>query len=627
MIAEWIARAAARRGGAPYLEDAAGTGTLTYAGLQRSTRAWADCLDRAGVPPGAQVAVRLPDPLSYATALVSILGAGRVVIPLDPGAPAAELSRVLAAARPEAAVSDSGGGLPPGLAVLRPPDRSFGPNGPGPSPAAERAVIPGGTSRACGIFLCTSGTTGAPKGILLRENQLCHVAAGVADHHRLCPADRGYCCLPLFHVNAEVVGLLATLAAGACLVLDRKFSRRGFWELIEQRRITWVNAVPAIIAVLAMAPPAAPAAGRVRFVRSASAPLPPSVLRRFEEAYGIPVIETYGMTEAASMIAANPLDGPRKAGSVGRPAGTQVRIARLAAGRYVPAPALEVGRVQIRGRGVITEYAQNGPPGAIDPDGWLDTGDLGHLDQDGYLFLAGRSDDVINRGGEKIYPREIEDVLLAQPGVRSAAVVSAHDDVLGERPVAYVVPAGPWPGELADALRAACEAALPRPKRPTAFCLVPELPLGPTGKVARRRLQELGRPELGLQELGLQELGLQELPAAHHALPSAALGGGGHRLSGGFLNPAGAPVCRCRPARARVRRCRPARAPVCRCRPARARVRRYRPARARVRRCRPARAPVCRCRPARSHPWTRDCSPSRPPSEMVTSSLNLFRGA
>ncbi len=253
--------------------------------------------------------------------------------------------------------------------------------------------------------------------------------------------------------------------------------------------------------MLALDPPAVPPAGRVRFVRSASAPLPPSVLRRFEQASGIPVIETYGMTEAASMITANPLDGPRKAGSAGLPAGTQVRIAGPAAGRYVPCPALAVGRVQIRGRGVISEYADNGPAGAIDPEGWLDTGDLGHLDQDGYLFLAGRSDDVINRGGEKIYPREIEDVLLAQPGVRSAAVVAAPDEVLGERPVAYVVPAGPWPGELADAqledaqledvLRTACAAALPRPKRPSAFCLVRELPLGPTGKVARHRLQEL----------------------------------------------------------------------------------------------------------------------------------------
>jgi acyl-CoA synthetase (AMP-forming)/AMP-acid ligase II len=150
-----------------------------------------------------------------------------------------------------------------------------------------------------------------------------------------------------------------------------------------------------------------------------------------------------------------------------------------------------VGRVQIRGRGVIREYAQGGPAGAIDPEGWLDTGDLGHLDQDGYLFLAGRSDDVINRGGEKIYPREIEDFLVAQPGVWSAAVVAAQDEVLGERPVAYVVPTGPWRRRaMEETLREACEAALPRPKRPSAFYLVQELPLGPTGKVARHRLRD-----------------------------------------------------------------------------------------------------------------------------------------
>jgi acyl-CoA synthetase (AMP-forming)/AMP-acid ligase II len=172
-----------------------------------------------------------------------------------------------------------------------------------------------------------------------------------------------------------------------------------------------------------------------------------------------------------------------------------------------PCPPGEIGRVQIRGPGVITEYAAGGPVGAIDADGWLETGDLGHLDQDGYLFLAGRSDDVINRGGEKIYPREIEEFLLTQPGVRSAAVVAASDEVLGQRPVAYVIPAtnpaspdlaGPHLAEpdlagldLAAALRAACEAELPRPKVPTEFCLVPELPLGATGKVSRRRLREL----------------------------------------------------------------------------------------------------------------------------------------
>jgi acyl-CoA synthetase (AMP-forming)/AMP-acid ligase II len=141
---------------------------------------------------------------------------------------------------------------------------------------------------------------------------------------------------------------------------------------------------------------------------------------------------------------------------------------------------------------VIKEYAANGRAGAFDADGWLDTGDLGHLDSDGYLFLAGRSDDVINRGGEKIYPREIEDFLLAQPGVRSVALIGVPDEVLGERPVAYVVPAGAPDGlELTDALREACEAELPKPKRPAEFCLMDELPLGPTGKIARRRLREL----------------------------------------------------------------------------------------------------------------------------------------
>ena len=307
----------------------------------------------------------------------------------------------------------------------------------------------------------------------------------MASHHRLSPADRGYCCLPLFHINAEVVGLLATLAARACLVVDRKFSRRGFWPLIEEKRITWINAVPAIITVLAMDPVERPA-GRVRFIRSASAPLAPSVLERFEQAFGIPVVETYGMTEAASMITANPLDGPRKPGSVGLPAGAEVRV--------VPVPGATdgVGRVQIRGRGVITQYAAGGRAGAIDPDGWLDTGDLGRLDSDGYLFLAGRSDDVINRGGEKIYPRDIEDFLLAQDGVSSAAVVAAHDEVLGERPVAYIVPAGSWSADkLEYALLEACGEGLPRAKRPAAFFVVEEMPLGRTGKISRRRLREL----------------------------------------------------------------------------------------------------------------------------------------
>ena len=209
------------------------------------------------------------------------------------------------------------------------------------------------------------------------------------------------------------------------------------------------------------------------------------------------------MTEAASMITANPLDGPRKAGSAGLPAGTEVRVVSRDGDLLRPCPPGTIGRVQIRGPGVITEYAAGGPAGAIDADGWLETGDLGHLDQDGYLFLAGRSDDVINRGGEKIYPREIEEFLLTQPGVRSAVVVAASDEVLGQRPVAYVVPAVPadrtpgrpaadlagriWRTRCARHARRRCRGPSGRPSS----AWYRSCPWARPGKVSRRRLREL----------------------------------------------------------------------------------------------------------------------------------------
>jgi oxalate---CoA ligase len=487
VIRAWIEQAAARHGADVYLADARGTATLTYAGLLDVVRETERRLDDAGLPPGARINVRLTNPLDYATALVALIAAGRVAVPLDPGAPDTEIARVLGVARPSGMVTSrpgtaAGTGVPGGATAAGDGEATH----PFGITAFDLSPLPAGTPGG-GIFLCTSGTTGTPKGILLRDGQLAHVASSVVDWHRLSRDDRGYCSLPLFHVNAEVVGLLATLRAGAYLAVDRKFSRRGFWDLITTGRITWINAVPAIISILSMDPPADPPS-RLRFVRSASAPLPLASLERFEKSLGVPVIETYGMTEAASMITANPLDEPRKPGSAGRPAGSEVRIG-LPGGET--AEAGDIGRVLIRGAGVITAYASGGRPGAIDDDGWLDTSDLGYLDADGYLFLVGRSDDVINRGGEKIYPREIEEILLAQPGVRSAAVIGAIDEVLGERPVAYVVPDGAAVADEVEALlRAVCAERLPRHKQPSEFWLVDEMPLGPTGKISRRLLKE-----------------------------------------------------------------------------------------------------------------------------------------
>ncbi len=354
-------------------------------------------------------------------------------------------------------------------------------------------ATPGGA----GVLLGTSGTSGAPKVVFLSEQQLAHVAAGVARHHRLGPGDRGLSPLPLFHVNAEVVGVLATLAARATLVVDDRFHRTGFWSLVEARRITWINAVPAIISVLASTPGPVASPGRVRFVRSASAPLGTATLARFERLTGLGVLETYGMTEAASMITANPLEGRRKPGSVGLPVGTELRVVGPT-GQARPTGVL--GQVEIRGRGTITSYAVGGN-GAFD-DGWLGTGDLGHLDEDGYLYLVGRADDVINRGGENIYPREVEEVLLADPRVEAALVVGVPDPVLGARPVAYVVLAeaasaavdtpavcdqgGEGRARAAADLRAHCQGQLSPFKVPAQVHVVEQLPVGPTGKVSRR---------------------------------------------------------------------------------------------------------------------------------------------
>jgi len=486
LIRDWIDQAAADHGADLYLADARGPAAVSYAGLRDTVAEVERRLSKAGLPPGARIVVRLGDPLEYATALVAIVAAGRVAVPLDPAAPDTDVARVLGVARPAAVIYRADAGQDGGD---RDPDGGVA----GPFEHMEfdfdlidEAEPP--ASDAAGIYLCTSGTTGTPKGILIRERQLAHVASSVVECHRLSRADRGYCSLPLFHVNAEVVGLLATLRAGAYLALDRKFSRRGFWPMIAERGITWINAVPAIISILAIEPPADRPAG-LRFVRSASAPLPLASLQRFEQALGVPVVETYGMTEAASMITANPVDGPRKPGSAGRPAGSEVKIELAGGGSARPD---EVGRVKIRGAGIITSYDSGGRPGVIDADGWLDTSDLGYLDADGYLFLVGRADDVINRGGEKIYPREIEEILLAQPGIRSAAVVGAADVVLGERPVAYVVTdAALAAAEVEAELREVCAAALPRHKQPSEFCLVAEMPLGPTGKISRRQLKDL----------------------------------------------------------------------------------------------------------------------------------------
>ena len=320
-----------------------------------------------------------------------------------------------------------------------------------------------------------------------------------AAHHDLTAEDRGFNSLPLFHVNAEVVGLLSSLVAGSCLVLDDHFHRTGFWPLMGQRRVTWINAVPAIISRLAELRAEETVPPGVRFIRSASAPLPVAAADRFEQTTGIPVIETYGMTEAASQITAHPLSVPRRAGSVGVPVGVQLRVVRDDESESSPTacdPA-EVGQVEIRGPSVIDRYAGGTHADRFRPGGWLRTGDLGWRDTDGFLYLVARSDDVINRGGEKVFPREIEEVVSADPAVVAVAVAGRGDPELGQVPVAFVVLAGvassgdgQAAGQAVERINRALAGALVRTRRPVAVHVVAALPRGATGKVRRRALFE-----------------------------------------------------------------------------------------------------------------------------------------
>jgi acyl-CoA synthetase (AMP-forming)/AMP-acid ligase II len=478
-LASLIGRQAVESPNATYLEDARSERTIDFAGLADATRSWHARLDRLGVDAGGPVIVDVGDPIEFSLAHLGVIAAGRRSVPTNPDLTGEELSRIsqLLGGTPIIVTDRSDRDLA-GATILRVGELT---------PESEDAPVVGEGS----VLLFTSGSTGEPKGVELSERQLLFVAQGIASHNGLVPADRGYNPLPLFHVNAEVVGLLSTLVAGATLVLDRRFHRTGFWDLLRDRKVTWINAVPAILAVLARGGELA-VPESVRFIRSASAPLPDAV----RVALGsMPLVVSWGMTEGASQITATPVGEPFREGSVGVPVGCEVE-ARDDEGFALQRN--EVGALWVRGPGIVSGYFKGRAAERFDAEGWLSTGDLGTVDDDGWVYLVGRSDDVINRGGEKVYPAEVEEVLLGDPRVREAVVVGRVDAILHQVPVAYVIPVD---GAVEDRdalvtdLLARCESALPRFKRPVEISVVDDVPRAPTGKVQRNRVRALAESE------------------------------------------------------------------------------------------------------------------------------------
>jgi acyl-CoA synthetase (AMP-forming)/AMP-acid ligase II len=337
------------------------------------------------------------------------------------------------------------------------------------------------------LVLHTSGSTGRPKRVPLSHANISISAGNVARGYQLSADDVSLCVMPLFHVHGLVASTLATLATGGTVVVPAKFNPLSFWSIAQDVGATWYSAVPTIHQLLlARVKPGAPrpaGASKLRFIRSCSASLPPQVMHDLEAAFGAPVLEAYGMTEAAHQMATNPLPpAPHLPGSVGL--GTDVKITIRDGNGMVLGPG-ERGEVCIHGPNVISGYENNPEANATAffEGRWFRTGDQGTLDENGYLTLTGRLKEMINRGGEKISPREIDEVLLAHPSVSEAVCFGAPHPTWGEEVAAAVQLKEPV--SEADLL-AFCKERLADFKRPKKIHITDAIPRTATGKIQRR---------------------------------------------------------------------------------------------------------------------------------------------
>ena len=465
-------------------EDPAGpavadsTTSLTNTELLARVQAVGSQLADLGIASGDVVALRLTNRVEFVILLFAAWRLGATITPVNPALTDVEVARQLddSAAKLLIIEEDSAGvGDVPILAVT--------------DLARETTVevAPVQDTSALALLIYTSGTTGTPKGVMLDHANLDAMTAMGRDALKIGPDDRCLLILPLFHVNGIVVSILTPLLVGASVVIGDRFNPNTFFDTIEKNRPTFFSAVPTIYSMLAALPDdVRPDTSSVRFAVCGAAPASGELLARFENRYGFPLVEGYGLSEATCGSTINPVDGLRKPGTVGLPfPGQELRV--LGEDGH-PAPAGENGEVEVCGANVMRGYlGRPDDTAAVINDGWLRTGDVGHLDDDGYLTLVGRSKEMIIRGGENIYPKEIEDVLSGHPAVLEAAVVGAPDEKWGEIVVAFVQ-ARPGAMVDVDALKVRCREQLSGYKRPTAIHVLESLPKNTVGKVDKRSL-------------------------------------------------------------------------------------------------------------------------------------------
>jgi len=479
--------------------SAPGRRGLRYDALRRQVSATIQSLNLLGVGRDDSVAIVLPNGPEMASAFVSI-AAGATTAPLNPGYTAAEFSFYLQDLDARLLLVEAGSSSPavavagelgiPIAELVVPAGAAAGEFELHGTPG--KAARPGVAEAAdVALVLHTSGTTSRPKIVPLTHANVCASAANIAASLLLTPADRCLQVMPLFHIHGLIAAVLSSLHAGAEICCTPGFNALQFFGQLRDVRPTWYTAVPTMHqSVLARARRNRKTISAVplRLVRSSSASLPPQVMSELESTFGCPLIEAYGMTEAAHQMTSNPLPPRgRFAGSVGVAAGPDVAIMDEQ-GRLLP-PG-DVGEVVIRGPNVTAGYRNNPEANAAAfTDGWFRTGDQGVLDEKGYLRLTGRLKEIINRGGEKISPREVDEVLLDHPAVAQVVTFAMPHAMLGEDVAAAVVLR---PGtEVSERdLRQFAGKRLADMKVPRRILFLEEIPRGSTGKLQRIGLAE-----------------------------------------------------------------------------------------------------------------------------------------
>ena len=416
---------------------------VSYESLRQQVRAVADAFAGAGIGRGDRVAMALPNGLPCIVCFLGASVAGTAA-PLNPGYREEEFKFYLEDTNAKLLVLPADGGdearraagdqVPVMTASLDASGQVHISGGATPRTASPPAP------EDIALVLHTSGSTGRPKRVPLKHRNLAYSVGNIVRTYDLNEDDVSMCVMPLFHVHGLMASMMSTLATGGTVVVPPKFNPLGFWRTVRDHNVTWYSAVPTMhqLLIARVKGDEPQDTGRLRFIRSCSAALSPDTMGALEKHFRVPVLEAYGMTEASHQMSSNPLPpGPRKPGSVGPGTGVHVGIMN-AEGELLKRG--EHGEIVIQGPNVIEGYENNPDANATSfTNGWFRTGDQGFLDPEGYLTLVARIKELINRGGEKISPREIDELLLTHPAVAEAVSFGVPHKMWGEEVAAAVV--------------------------------------------------------------------------------------------------------------------------------------------------------------------------------------------